>query len=395
MTDRITDLERRYVGEVLDSDFRSSAGSAMTARLERAFADRFDSRFAIAFVNGTTTMHAALAAWGVGPGDEVIVPPLTMSSTAFAVVHAGAVPVFADVDVATFNIDPADVERHISERTRAVIPVALYGLSPDLDPLMELAARHDLFVLEDDAECFGGRYGDRIVGSIGHAASFSFQSSKHLTAGEGGMIVTDDETLAGEIRRFGSLGYKAVAPGKPKITKDDLQDPGYERHASVGFNYRMPELCAAVALAQLERMDELVACRTTAGRLLEQATASCDWLVPQHTPEGYEHSYWTFVARLEADAGLAWRDFRSAFVSCGGHGMYAAWQLSYLEPAFRGVEFAPDQSQRYERGLCPVAESVQPWLLQFKTNYWRRSDAEQQAEALAKTIAELEGRDRG
>src|SRR5262245_45723932 len=189
---RISATERAYVMQVLDGEFRSSLGHSMTKRFEETFAAVFGSRFAISFNNGTATMHAALVAAGVGPGDEVIVPPLTMASTTFAVLHAGALPVFADVDPDLWTIDPASIARCVTPRTKAIIPVSIYGLSPDMDPIMELARQHNLFVLEDDAECFLGYYHGKVVGSIGHASSFSFQSSKHITSGEGGMIVTND-----------------------------------------------------------------------------------------------------------------------------------------------------------------------------------------------------------
>lgn len=386
---RIGERERAYVQQVLDSQFRSSAGSLMTKPLEQLFAETFDSRFAIAFVNGTATMHAALAAAGVGAGDEVIVPPLTMASTAFAALHANAIPVFADIDPHTWTIDPKSIAACITPRIKAIIPVALYGLAPDMDGIMELAARHNLFVLEDDAECFLGYYKGRIVGSIGHASSFSFQSTKHMTSGEGGMITTNDEGLAEGIRRFNSLGYAAVgaAAGKGKITRETIQDPLYERHASIGFNYRMPELCAAVALAQLERLRELVDLRIESARLFAQASAGCSWLTPQATPDGYVHSYWTFVAHIAPEVDFSWYDFRNKYKEMGGDGIYAAWQLNHLEPAFRRASFHPEQTQIFDRGLCPVAEAVQPRLLQFKTNYFDPAVAAQKAEALAKTIA--------
>ena len=339
--ERITDLERRYVLEVLDGQFRTSAGSSMTRRLEERFVAVFGCRYAISFINGTATMHAALAAAGIGPGDEVIVPPLTMASTAFAVLHAGAVPVFADVDPDTWTLAPASVAAAVTPRTRGIIPVAIYGLSPDMDPLMALAARHDLFVLEDDAQCFLGTYQGRVVGSLGHAASFSFQSSKHMTSGEGGMITTNDAGLAERIRRFNSLGYAAVgaAAGKGKITRETIQDPAYERHASVGWNYRLPELCAAVALAQTERLQELVAARVRAARLYAEAAHGCAWLAPQAVPDGYGHAYWTYVLKLDSQGAFTWYDFRAKYRELGGDGIYAAWQLTYLEPAFRGRNF--------------------------------------------------------
>ena len=386
---RIGERERAYVQQVLDAQFRSSAGSMMTKPLEELFAKTFHSRFAIAFINGTATMHAALAAAGVGAGDEVIVPPLTMAATAFAVLHANAIPVFADIDPDTWTIDPKAIARCITPRTKAIIPVSIYGLAPDMDGIMELAARHNIFVLEDDAECFLGYYKGRIVGSIGHASSFSFQSTKHMTSGEGGMITTDDEGLAERIRRFSSLGYAAVgaAAGKGKITRETIQDPAYERHASIGFNYRLPELCAAVALAQLERLQELVDLRIAVARLYEQAVAGCSWLTPQATPDGYIHSYWSYVARIAPEVDFTWYDFRDKYKEMGGDGIYAAWQINYLEPAFRQTSFHPEQTQVFARGLCPVAEAVQPRLLQFKTNYFDLAVAAQKAEALAKTIA--------
>lgn len=382
---RISDKERAYVQEVLDSQFRTSAGAQMNKRLEEAFAATFGVRYAIAHVNGTATLHAALAAAGVGPGDEVIVPPLTMSSTALSVLHANATPVFADVDPHTFNLDPRSIEQHITPATKAIMPVALYGLSPDLDPMMDLARQHGLTVVEDDAECFLGYYKGRLVGTIGHLASFSFQSSKHMTSGEGGMIITDDEDLANKVRRFNSLGYAAVSAGKGKITKETIQDPNYERHASVGWNYRMPELCAAVALAQTERLAVFVNQRVAVARLYADAVQDCGWLIPQATPDGYVHSYWTYVLRLADDVDFSWYDFRRKYIELGGDGIYAAWQLTYLEPAFR------DLSPQYRRGLCPVAETLQPRLLQFKTNYMDLSLAAQKAEALSRTIAYFQG----
>ena len=388
---RISERERAYVQQVLDAEFRTSAGNIMSKPLEELFARRFNSRFAINFSNGTCTMHAALAAAGVGPGDEVIVPPYTMASTSLAVLHAGAVPIFADIDPHTWNIDPASIEKVLSPRTRAIIPVAIAGLPPDMDPIMEIAARHDLFVLEDDAQCFLGYYKGRVMGSIGHASSFSFQSSKHLTSGEGGMVTTSDEQLAGEIRRFSSLGYATVGAGagKAKISRETIQDPAFERHVSLGFNYRMPELCAAVVLGQLERIEDLVEMRVASAGLLAQGATGCSWLTPQATPDGYGHSYWTYLLRLDRD-DITWYDFRDRYTGLGGDGIYAAWKLTYQEPLFRGARFDPDQSQEYTAGLCPVAEAAQPRLLQFKTNYFDLDEAARQAEILAATIAHFD-----
>jgi len=385
---RISQKERAYVMEVLDSQFRTSAGGIMTKRLEEKFAEMFGVKYAISHINGTATMHSALAAAGIGSGDEVIVPPLTMASTAFVVLHANAVPVFADIDPDTFTIDPADIAKRITPHTKAIIPVAIYGLSPDMDVIMDIANRHNLTVVEDDAECFLGYYKGRIVGTIGHMSSFSFQSSKHMTSGEGGILITDDKELADKVRSFSSLGYAMLSGevGKGKISKDVIQDPRYERHAMVGYNYRMSELCAAVALAQVERLEELVERRIKIARMYAEVVQSCDWLVPQAVPEGYRHSYWTYVLKLENSGEFSWYDFRNKYIELGGDGIYAAWQLNYLEPALRSKRFYQPSPQEYEPGLCPVAESLQPKLLQFKTNYMDMGVAEQKAEALVETI---------
>lgn len=390
---RIGSAELEYLSQVLSTQFRSSSGAVFMKRLEEAFARRFGMDFAISFVNGTATMHAALEAMGIGEGDEVIVPPLTMSSTSFAVLQANATPVFADVDPDTFQIDPASIEQRITPRTKAIITVALYGLSPDMDPIMDIAERHGLKVVEDNAECFLGKYKGRLVGTLGHCSSFSFQSSKHLTSGEGGMVLTNDGALAERIRRVQSLGYAGVSASKAKITKQDIQDPEYSRHVSMGWNYRMPELCCAVALAQVENIDSLVGRRVEVAEIFSQATSDFhDWFTPQSTGKDFVNSYWTWVCQSKHPTA-SWNEIRDAFAANGGDGVYAAWKLTYLEPMFqqrnllgREKYISKENLDSYKPGLCPVAESLQKRLFQFKTNYWDLSVAHRQAEILRETL---------
>jgi perosamine synthetase len=389
---RICGNEYKYVGEVLDGEFRSSKGARMMQRLEKAFAEKIGVKYAIALVNGTCTLHSVLEAAGIGAGDEVIVPPLTMSSTAFAVLQANATPVFADVDPDTFLISPVCIKDRITPNTKAVITVSLYGLSPDMDAIMELAGAHRLLVIEDNAQCMLGSYKGRRVGTLGHAASYSFQSSKHLTSGEGGMVVTDSLELAQAVRRVSSLGYAGVGASKAKITKQTIQDPDYSRHLSMGWNYRMPELCAAVALGQLESADALVGRRIEAAGKYLEAVKGTKWLKPQYVGEGYECTYWSFAVKLE-HPGITWREFRDRFTAFGGDGIYAAWKLTYLEPMMtelhllgRDSFITEENKNRYRKGLCPVAEDLQGKLLQFKTNYWRGQEAQKQADILKKTI---------
>ena len=379
--ERISDIERSYVNEVLNNQFRTSAGSKMNTRLEKVFSDLYDCKYAITFVNGTATMHTILLAAGIGKGDEVIVPPLTMASTTFAVIQAGAKVIYADVDPETYQIDPASIRKKITKKTKAIITVALYGLCPEMDELMEVAHENNLFVLEDNAETMMSMYKDQLVGTFGHAASFSFQSSKHLTAGEGGIVITDDENLALAVRRISSLGYSGLSSGKGKITKNDIQSPNYYRHVSPGFNYRMPELCAAVVLGQIERQEELVERRIAVANLFSDVIKDVDWLKPQFTPNYCRNTYWTYVVKLNND-DLDWVAFRDKFQEFGGDGIYAPWKLTYQEPFFENLSLSNRESSPY----CPNAEALQTILLQFKTNYWKWHDAELQADILEKTI---------
>ncbi|HAQ17680.1 MAG TPA: DegT/DnrJ/EryC1/StrS family aminotransferase [Prolixibacteraceae bacterium] len=385
---RFTDLEKKYVLEAVENEFSTSKNSIFNNRMEQKFCELFNAKYAIGHVNGTQTMHTALVALGIKAGEEVIVPPLTMSSTALAVLQNNSIPVFADVDLATFNIDPESVKKCITEKTRAIISVSLYGLSPDYDKLLEICIEHNLYLIEDNAECFLGTYKGKLVGQFGDFSSFSFQASKHITCGEGGMLTTDNEEFANNARRFSSLGYAGVSAKQGKITRNDIQDPNYSRHVSLGFNYRMSEVNAAVVLGQLERAEELVDQRVKVAKIFDQAIEGTNLLTRQAEPEGYNNSYWAYSAALNTDnPKVDWYRFRDLFQKNGGDGFYAAWKLSYNEPLFKNeIQNGDGVWQKYNEKLCPVSEYLQPRMIQLKTNYWDLSEAESQAEILNKTI---------
>ena len=395
--DRIGKLEKQYIDEVLSGQFSSKVTYQMVTKLERKFADVFGVKHAIAMVNGTATLHMALEAAGVEPGDEVICPPLTMSSTSIAVLMANAVPVFADVDRDTFEITAENIGRVITDKTKALITVALYGLAPQMQEIMDLAQKHKIVVIEDNAECYGAYQNGRLVGTFGDMASYSFQSSKHLTAGEGGMVITDDDNYADKLRRYSGLGYAGIQKDKGRITKDDIQNPEYERHVILGWNYRMPDLCAAVALGQTERMSELVEARIRTAKYYEKVLEGCDWICPQRVKVGNKHSYWTYSVCLDTDR-VSWKEFREKYIEFGGDGFYSAWKLGYQEPMFRNKAFLNREklgiwdAYDYNVVLCPNAEYLQPRLIQFRTNYYEEKDAETQAGVLRRTISYFEGR---
>ena len=300
-------------------------------------------------------MHSCLLAAGVGPGDEVIVPPLTAVSTAVVVVQCGAVPVFADIEPKTYNIDPADIARKITPHTRAIIPVSLYGLPPDYDAIMALAEQHNLTVIEDNAECYLSTYKGRLVGTIGHAASYSFQSSKHMTSGgDGGIVITDDKEYAQNIRKRGGLGFSTLGakPGDVFVPRDVRQDFEFERHDVMGYHYRMSSVQAALALAQLERLELLVAARIYIAGQYQQVIESedCDWLIPPVVPEDSTHTYWTYTCKLdEAKAGVNWREFRKTFIehgetACTPPGAPCIWNLSFATSPSTAAPIRPPTS---------------------------------------------------
>ncbi|MGH9198643.1 MAG: DegT/DnrJ/EryC1/StrS family aminotransferase, partial [Acidimicrobiia bacterium] len=240
------ELEEELVADCVRSGWVSSKGKYVT-QFESEFAAFCGTKHGVATSNGTTALHLALLALGVGVGDEIIVPSLTFVATANAVVHAGATPVFADSERLSWNVDPVSVETMITPRTRGIIAVHLYGHPCDMPAILRLATEHGLFVIEDCAEAHGATSGANRVGSMGTIGCFSFYGNKIITTGEGGMVVCPD---AATKERIDSERNQGRAP-----------DMGWLDHDRLGFNYRLDELSCALGIAQLERLDELLAGR--------------------------------------------------------------------------------------------------------------------------------------
>jgi len=384
---RVGEEELRYIKEAIGSGLRGE----LTKLLEARFAEKLGVNYAVAVNSGTSALHAAMVALDIGPGDEVIVPPLTFIATAYAPLFTGGVPVFADVDLETFNIDPDSIIEKITSKTKAIITVSLYGLPPEMDKIMRIAQDNNLKVVEDNAQCVMGRCNGDLAGTFGDIAIFSLQRSKHLTTGDGGIAIANDEAIAERYRKICDLGYRTLTAKSisNESFKEKIQHPDFKRHEILGYNFRMPEVCAAMALGQLEKLDMLIEKRVAIARLYEEAVRGCDWLVPQKTPKDRVHSYWTFAMKLDVSkARVSWSEFRKAFRSNGGEPFYGAWSLSYLEPSLEGMEF-PGHGIKYTKGLCPVSESIQPFLVQLKTNFENIDYAKEQADILRKTIEQL------
>lgn len=269
------------------------------AAFETTFAHRHDVAHALATTSCTTALHLALAAIGVGPGDEVVVPAFTWVATANAVVYCGATPVFVDVDPATYNIDPRGLAAAVTRRTRAVIPVHLFGLCADVDAVRD-AVGTDIAVVEDAACAAGASYGGRPAGGLGTAACFSFHPRKSITTGEGGMLTTDIGSLAERaevLRNHGaSVSEEARHAGPQPWLLPDFDE--------IGFNYRMTDLQATIGLVQLQKLDGFVAERDRWARWYDEQLADLPWLHAPVVPDGYGHAWQAYVTVVGDDAPL-------------------------------------------------------------------------------------------
>jgi perosamine synthetase len=279
----ISELEIAYVTDAVRSGWVSSLGTYIE-RFEQRFADFCGSKYALTTCNGTTALHLALVALGVRAGDEVIVPDLTFVATANAVAYIGAKPVTVDIDPEILCLCPQAVEAAVTPRTRAIIPVHLYGHSADMDAINSIARAHDLFVIEDAAEAHGATYKGRRVGSLGQCGIFSFYGNKIITSGEGGMITTNDETLYRTAQR---LRDHAMSPTKRYW------------HEEIGYNYRMTNLQAALGVAQLERIEELAARRAELMAWYRSGFAGCAGLRLNREAPWARSACWMLCVEIE------------------------------------------------------------------------------------------------
>ena len=335
---------------------------------EKKFAVWNGSKFAISTSNGTSALHTALGGLNVGPGDEVITTSYTFIASAFCIVQAGAIPVFADVLRETHCIDPADIEKKITERTRAIIPVHLYGNVCEMDEIMAIAEKHNLYVIEDAAEAHGATYNGKKVGSIGHAGAFSFcQNKTFTTAGEGGMIVTDDEKLTWACRSFRDHGYDV----EKRMNLLELEGSMPYIHTRVGFNYRMTEMQSAIGLKELERIDSWnLPRRRRNGEILIEELKECEQIqqLPLHD-EKIRNGFYvfpiilnldkltcdkkTFLDSIVAEGVPAWREFwpqaykEKAFIEHNGFGR--------VKFPFESQEYTDKQAVQYDKVFCPNA----------------------------------------
>lgn len=342
--------ERRLLATLHSGQWGRLSGSQV-AEFEQRFAALHGCRHGIAVVNGTVSLRVALMAAGIQANDEVIVPPYTFLATATAVVEANAVPVFADIDLATFNLDPVSLAAAITPRTRAIIVVHMAGQPAELAAILAIAKQHHLVVIEDAAHAHGAMYDGRGVGSVGHLGSFSFQSSKNLTSGEGGIVVTNDDDLAASCRSIQNCGR--IAGGL-----------WYEHHV-MSANYRLGEFQGAVLNAQLDRLEEQTITRDRNGQYLAARLREIPGIHPQvRTAATTRHSYHLFLFRIDSAAFGVPRPAILQALAAEGIPVSGGYALPlYRQPLFLNRAFGPylpeiRQSLDYASVRCPNCETI-------------------------------------
>jgi len=359
------DLERQYLSEVLESGIWWRGGwsddqveKSKVASFERAFAAYQDAAYGVAVTNGTQALECALKALGIKPGDEVIVPAATFVATATAVILVNAIPIIVDIDPVTHNMNPDLIEAKVTDRTKAIIVTHVWGLPAPMDKIVEIARRRSLFVIEDCAHALFSTYKGRYVGTFGDVGSFSFQMSKQMALGDGGMAVTNDEKVRDELAlHAGAPTFHSVAHG-------------------LHWNYRITEVTAAIGLAQLQRAPEYVAGLQAVARLYDDAVAGCDWITLQRAGPEAVHTFHLWAATFWGDRkGISLDDFRQALqrhecdVSIGYTGMPAyrhrliASRMGYGRGCPLDCPHYAGMGNQYPDGLCPVAEEVIPRIL--------------------------------
>jgi perosamine synthetase len=284
--------DRNFVGAVLDSGILAGATAPQVTALQKEFAEFLGAKHCLSTCSGTAALHMGLAAVGVGPGDEVLVPSYTFLATASCVIHQMAIPVFVDIEPRTYTIDPAKLEAAITPRTKAIIPVHIQGCPADMDPILAIAAKHHLHIIEDACQAHGAMYKGRMCGALGIVGAFSLNNLKNLCGGEGGLFVTNDDDVLKQgdlVRYFGDECDEATLRQK-------------YNSSILGYMYRNQELPAALARGQLKHLDEHNATRIRNAEYLSHELRKIPGVIPPYCPPGCKHVYWFYAVRFDAKA---------------------------------------------------------------------------------------------
>lgn len=358
----IGEEEKRAVMEVLESGKISTfiaqqgeffLGGKKIKQFEKDYTEYYGIKYAVAFNSATAALHAAVVACGVKPGEEVIVPPYTFTSTATCVLMHNAVPVFVDIKPDIFCLDPAKVEAAITPRTRAIIPVHLFGHPADMDQIIAIAQKHNLKIIEDCAQSPGAIYKGKLVGSIGDCGIFSFTETKNIMTGEGGMLITNNQEIAEIARMIRNHGEVILEGQSQRTYRSDI----------LGWNYRMTEIEAALGIVQFGKMDKLNQRRIELANYLADKLAEIDGLTPPAVYPDVKHVYYVFALKYdEARTGIPRDTFVKALAAEGIPAGAGYVKPLYLNPIYH--ENKPfiysyyGKEISYDKGICPVTERL-------------------------------------
>jgi len=393
---RFGEDELRELKEALEQNTLFYAKGSKVKRLCEEFARMHGVKFCIPASSGTAAIHVALGALDIGPGDEVIVPPITDQGTIIGVLYQGALPVFCDVLSDSYSYAPADLERKITTRTRAVITVHLTGSPNDMDAILAITRKHGIAVVEDCAQAYLAEYKGRKVGTIGDIGAFSLNDFKHISAGDGGLVLTDDNNLAKRSALFADKWYDRSSDRSTWSRAWTLE--------MLAPNYRMNELTGAVALAQLKKLPDIVSRRRAIAAVYDEAAGAVHGLYPPLPPHGGVSSYWFYMLRLEEkELGASRSDFISVLNAEGvpAWGPYVQ-RPKYLEPMFTELKAFPHSHYPFDNpayggvefkpGLCPNSEKlIDATFIVPLNEYHTDRDAQETAAAIRKAGAFFNG----
>lgn len=336
---------KQLVDVIYSGNMNRFGGGEKVDQFEEEFAAIHGRKHGIASTSGTASIHVAVGMINPNPGDEIITGPITDMGSIVPILYQGAIPVFAEVDPYTFNMDPADVEAKITDRTVAIMAIHLFGNPCDMDAIMEIARKHDLPVIEDCSQAHLSEYRGKLVGTIGDIGCFSLQQSKHITCGDGGITITDDDEYGMRGRLFMDKGWHRAQYGP-------------RQYEVFGPNYRMNELSGAVALAQTRRMREIIDTRRARGELLTELLNEHDspYVKPQKILDGCRGTYWQYGMRVEPEAPFTPGEFAQALsaegVSCGAH--YIGKPIFLCHDALRNKRLFGDSDYPFDRASREV-----------------------------------------
>lgn len=331
------------VVEVLKSDYLTTGPKVV--EFEREFAKYVGSKYAVAVSNGTAALHAAAFAGGIGPGDEVITTPMTFAASANCILYMGAKPVFADILPDTYNIDPDEIRKKLSKKTKAIIPVDFTGQPARYDEIIKIAKENNLLIIEDAAHSLGSEFKAQMVGSYADMSTFSFHPVKHITTGEGGMITTNDEGLYKKLSLFRTHGITR----DPELMSENHGSWYYEQ-IELGFNYRITDFQCALGLNQLKKNGEFVERRRTIVDFYNNSFKNIDSLVLQKEEEFCKSSWHIYIIKLDCSKLKVGRKEVFDALRAENIGVNVHYVPVYLHPYYRQIG--------YERGICPLAESL-------------------------------------